>query len=265
MRLGVLGPEGSYGHKAAIEYSRQTSGRELVFFPMHSEIIESVAEGRIEGGIVAVEHMISGTVRETVDPIIEIGVKPRAQVTIPIHLCLAAHGKDFDKVYSHPVALFQCMEHLRQHNVRQIPTDSTSQAFALASRDLKAAAIGDVSCAQGSGLQVIDDHIEDNEGNETRFLVIGREDSSLLPCCRTMLCLEPEDDWPGLLHDLLKPFRDHGVNIVRIESRPTMRKLGTYFFMMDLQGHRLEEHVMRAIDDARKIAKANVIGSYQVL
>jgi prephenate dehydratase len=274
IRLGVLGPKGSFGEIAAQDYVGSASGKyDVSYFESHEEIICAISQRRIDEGVCAIENMINGTVREVLDLICENSLKIRRELTIPVSLCIAAcpgHA-GIAKIYSHRAALAQVRGYLKREypTAKAIMTESTSGAMeeVAKSRAGNAAAIGTAWAAEGFGLQVIGNGIEDFPGNETRFVAVAREESGYDAGCsyKTTVALCCGRDRPGLLYSMLEPFATAGINLTKIESRPTKKKLGAYIFYIDFIGHKKDKKVSLALAGVKKIAdEVRELGSYAV-
>ncbi|HSG05324.1 MAG TPA: prephenate dehydratase domain-containing protein [Nitrospiria bacterium] len=185
------------------------------------------------------------------------------------HHLMSKSGKigDVKKVYSHPQALAQCRAWLEDHlpGVRLLEVSSTARAAEKCGKDKNAAAISSELAARLYGLRVIKKRIEDNIHNFTRFLIIspkglrrsGRDKTSILFSVR---------DRVGALHNMLKPFSEYGLNLTKIESRPSKKKAWEYIFFVDLEGHQEEARVKGALERLQEQCLfLKVLGSYPVM
>ncbi len=267
MKTGTLGPRGSFSEIAARRHDKQT---EIVFFRHIYEIFDAVRNAEVDEGVVPIENMIEGTVREVLDRLYENDLKIIKEVIVPIHHCLAAQSDDFSKIISHPQALAQCSVFLKQHKEKYVEveeTTSTSKAMEIAGENLECAAIGSPRAAELNNLKIIGTEIENNERNATRFIIISRtqeerkqEDAKF----KTSIALHPAEDRPGLLFDILAIFKIQNVNLTKIESRPTEKKLGEYIFYIDFEGHRQDENIKPVIDFLKSIVPTiKIFGSYE--
>ena len=272
--LGLLGPEGTFGEIAALKY-KKISGKhfEFNFFNSHQDIINSLKQGKISEALVAVENMINGTVREVLDLIYENNLKIKQEIIIPVHLILASKNKDekIEKIVSHPVAINQINKYLKKNYpaVKLERVESTAKAMELVSRDIikKAGAVGPLNAVKKYNLKVIDKEIEDYKNNQTRFLILARKDARFLKNkkYKTSLVVYNKRDYPGLLFSILKHFAKAGINLTKIESRPTKRKLGTYIFYIDFTGHRKQGKIKKILDKInKKVTQVNILGSYSI-
>jgi chorismate mutase/prephenate dehydratase len=257
MKIAYLGPEATYTHQAAI----QQFGRMAEFVPSTTiaDIFEAVASGRAAYGVVPVENSNEGVVSHTLDLLVEAPLTISAEIHVAIHhdlLAKAGELRDIHAVWSHPQALAQCREWLALNlpSIPQHSTHSTAVAAERAAGEEGTAAIASPVAAELYGLRSIRSGIEDNPNNTTRFLV-ERDITSLL--------FSIKRDQVGALHRALEPFAKHGVNLTRIESRPTKVKAWEYLFFCDFEGNAGDERVGAAIDELRSRCDfIKVLGSY---
>jgi prephenate dehydratase len=266
-RLGFLGPPGTFGEQAAL---RLDSGATLVPYASHAAIVEAVASGKAETGIVAIENSLEGAVNETVDALLQHeGVYIRGEIVLPVEHCLvAAPGTDLADVAtvtSHPQALAQCRAYLEANlpSARLEAALSTAAAVARAAKEPGVAAIGTRRAAELNGGAVLAAGIQDVARNKTRFLVLGPGDAPPTGDDKTSIALTVAHDRPGTLLGVLSELAPRGINLTRIESRPSREELGIYIFLLDFQGHASEPSVAEAIAAVRaKATYFRLLGSY---
>ncbi|MCC6132541.1 MAG: prephenate dehydratase [Acidobacteria bacterium] len=266
IRVAYLGPEATFTH-AAVKFQFGLSARAV---PMGSiaGVFQEVERGEADFGVVPVENATEGVVNHTLDMFMESPLRICAEVVLKITHCLLARaGLDFAnifRVYSHPQALAQCRGWLTANmpGAARVEASSTAEAARMAREDVNGAAIASELAAKLYDLHLVKRNLEDMAENATRFLVIGREVAKKTGNDKTSL-LAVIPDGPGTLFRLLQPFAEHGVNLTKIESRPTRRKVWEYAFFLDLDGHESEEKVIKAMDDIRAFAASlKVLGSY---
>jgi len=264
--VAYLGPQGTYTHQAAI----QQFGRMSDFSPTASisEIFGDVEAGRCEFGVVPVENSSEGVVTNTLDLLVDSPLCISAEILLPIrHELLSKSGQlsDVKSVYSHPQGLAQCRQWLELNapGIPQFPTPSTAQAAERASRDASIAAIASSVTAQLYGLEVVSAGIEDHRGNTTRFLVLSRRPPNKSDRDITSILFSTRRDESGTLFRALEPFALHGVNLTRIESRPTKVRAWEYVFFCDFEGHVEDEPIASAIQQLQERCDfLKVVGSY---
>ena len=266
VRVAYLGPRATYSHQAAIQQFGHMA--ELVSAVTLDEIFERVEAGSAEFGVVPVENSNEGVVSHTLDLFIDSPLTICAEVHVEIHHDLLSGEEDLARitdVYSHPQGLAQCRRwlDLNLRGARQHSTHSTASAAELVAGRVGAAAIASPLAAELYGLRVIGSGIEDNRDNTTRFLVIGQTPPAPGERDATSILFSIKRDLAGALYRALEPFAQNGVNLTRIESRPTRVRAWEYVFFCDFEGHAGEDVVARAIEELRgRCDFVKVLGSY---
>lgn len=264
--IGVLGPQGTYSEKAALLWSRGQPKASLVYFPDFEEILVAVEEGRVDAGIVPVENSLEGAVTAVMDLLLRLDVAIVGEVNLPIRHCLVGQGQGEIKVIlSHPQALAQCRQYLHEHfpGAEIRTTGSTSHAARLAQEFPEMAAIAGQEAAQRYGLKILAREIQDAEDNVTRFIVAGKSCAAPTGRDKTSLIIYLDKDRPGALYSILGEFASRSINLTRIESRPSRKGLGDYYFYIDLEGHMNDTALGEAIGAVKeKAAMVRVLGSY---
>jgi len=259
MRVGVLGPPGTYSEKAAMKkFPKET----LVYFNSITEIVERVSSEELERGVIPVENSLEGGVSESLDALVEYDVGVVDEILLEIHHCLVAREEgEITVILSHPQALAQCRKFLNRKypDVELREATSTMHAAKIAQEIRGVAAIAPCDSAEEYGLKIIERDIQDGE-NVTRFFVISKKPK--IHGGKSSIIVFPFEDRPGTLLRILKPFADEGINLTKIESRPTKKRLGEYLFFIDFQGSLSDERVKRALESVRKLSRVKILGSY---
>jgi chorismate mutase/prephenate dehydratase len=265
LKAAFLGPEGAFSHAAALA----RFGGSTIFRPQASiaQVFADVEAGRSEYGVVPVENSLNGAVDPTLDEWLQSDLKIRDEVLLPVELAVLSKETELggvSRVYSHPQALAQCRDWLAANlpGAELAEAASTSAAARRVADEPKAAAVGSTVLAERYGLHVLAEHIQDRANNQTRFFVIGRQDAPATGRDKTSVLFSTAH-CPGALQTALAPLAEAGVNLTRIESRPTREKAWEYVFFIDLEGHRTEDRVDRALDGLAKTARRyKLLGSY---
>ena len=241
MRLAFLGPAGTYGEQAAVRLAALEGWAELELLPQVGirAVVQALAEGRCDGAVVPVENSVEGGVTACLDALWE---HPELQVAralvLPIRHALVGSGsiEGISEVLSHPQALAQCSQWLGDHLPRalQLPTTSTAEAARMVAGSSFRGAIASLPAASKHGLEVLAYPINDVAGNCTRFLLLNRG-SSPLQGPLASLAFSLHSNRPGALLEALTCFARLGLNMSRIESRPSKREMGEYIFFVDLE------------------------------
>ena len=243
MRLSHLGPRGTYTEAAAIAHDPTA---DLVPCPSVATAIDAVRTRSADAAVCAIENSIEGGVTETLDQLLQedFALRICAEVVLPIrHALVGPAGLDpreVSVVYSHPQALAQCRRRLAElaPSARPVAALSTAAAIESALQEPRTLAVSNALAAALYGATVYADDIADAPGNETRFVVIGAADAPSTGDDKTSIAFTTHHDRPGSLVEVLRAFSERGINLTHIESRPTRRQLGTYVFLVDVQGHR---------------------------
>jgi prephenate dehydratase len=268
IRVAYLGPEGTNSHDAALAHFDESAI--LVPFPDIPAAVAAVAAKLVDQAIVPIENSTEGSVTITLDLLIA-GDAPAiaGEMVLPVrHHLIARPGtrrQDVERVISIGQASAQCRNYLRDQlpGAQVFPAVSTAAAVAACVHSDRLAAIGTEAAARLYGMEIIDAGIEDNADNATRFVILAREATAPTGCDRTSLVFSLAADRPGGLLAALQPFAERGINLSRIESRPTKATLGHYWFLIDCEGHLEDEPVAAAIDEVRRIAvELRILGSY---
>lgn len=269
MRLAYFGPAGTYTESAAIRYAPDA---QRIPFSTPTAVARAVSSRMTDKGVVPIENSLEGAVPETLDLLIHGGsLSICAEVVLPIAHCLLA-GSDtsvdqVQAIYSHPQALAQCRGFIERcfPKAEAIAALSTAAAVEKALAEPGAAAIGNFRAAEIYGAQVLAEGIQDSSINETRFVVLAQQDHAPTGDDKTSLCFAFEDDRPGTLVSALQAFSSRGINLAKIESRPSRESLGRYIFLADLHGHRADPEVAHALEEVAAQSdrqRFKVFGSY---
>ncbi len=248
LTAAFLGPEGTFSHQAAVLHFG--SSTHLVPAPTIPDVFKETEVGRVHLGIVPIENSSEGSEKSSLDSFVDSDLKACAEFRLDVHQTLMSNSElsGITSVLSHPNAIGQCRDWLRVHlpNASIVEVASTAKAAEQASRTPGAAAIAPEVAAKLYGLNVLEPRIEDVAGNVTRFLVIGREMSKRTGRDRMSLLFSIKDR-VGVLRDVLAIFVDAGVNVSKIESRPSKRRAWDYLFFADLDTHPEEPSTASAL------------------
>jgi chorismate mutase / prephenate dehydratase len=266
LRVAYLGPEGTFTHEAA----RRQCGACVDLLPVTPipAVFEAVERGDADLGVVPVENTTQGVVTETLDTLAAAPVALCGEVLLRVsqHL-LSQSGRleDVRQVASKDQGLAQCRHWLERNlpGVEQVDLASTAAAAQRAARDATVAAIGSEIAAETYRLAIAARSIEDRRDNTTRFLLIGRDAPPRSGHDLTSVVFTIHKARAGALHRLLDPFARAGVNLTAIQSRPMPGKPFEYLFFLDLEGHRDDPAVVRALAEAGEVAVSHrVLGSF---
>ena len=263
--VAYLGPRATFTHLACI----QKFGESAQYVPVNSikDVFNEVERGRANFGVVPIENSTEGVVNHTLDMFVDSSLLIYGEVLQEVShhlLSKADRSEDIKKIYSHPHAIAQCRNWL-ETNLPHVPLSevpSTARAAELCVDDLSGAAIASELAGQLYGLKVLKARIEDNINNFTRFLVLSQKPSERTGKDKTSVMLSVKDK-VGALYELLRPFASHGINMTKIESRPSRRKAWEYIFFVDIEGHLEEDRVKKALEEVKgRCLFLKVLGSY---
>jgi prephenate dehydratase len=285
MRLGFFGPAGTFTHAALLASAHVTGGAEVeaVPLPTERETILAAGAGTVDAALVPIENSLEGGVNATLDTLALDDAGERVRIVgeevLPISLALIVRPGialgDIDAVFSHPQPLGQCRCYLAEAlpGRRAVAATSTVEAVRSVAEatDAPHAAIGTAAAAGLYGCEILAEGIEDQHGNETRFLWVAPAGSDPFGTAhaaaggsKTSIVFHGAGDaTPGWLVDCLSEIASRGINLTRIESRPLKRRLGHYLFLADLEGHEDDPQVAAAIERLHvHCGVVRVLGSY---
>ena len=267
LKVAFLGPEGTFTQQAVLRHFGH-SVRALAL-PTVDEVFQEVEAGNADFGVVAIENSSEGTITNTLDRFLTSPLHICGEVELRIHHCLMGKMDALARVVrvcSHGQALAQCRGWLDEHlpDAERVPVPSNAEGARRARDEHGSAAIAGETAAEVYGLNILVREIEDRADNTTRFLVVGRKLLRSSGADRTTLLLTYGDtSSPGALYRLLEPLARHGVNMTRIESRPSRRRKWDYVFFIDVEGHAEDERLRKALAALKKRASLfRVLGSY---
>ena len=257
LQVAYLGPEGTFTQQAALKHFGHSVRTESL--SSISDVFQEVESGAADYGVVPVENSTEGVVNHTLDMFLKSPLQICGEVSLRIHHNLLGKGlgkgeslESLKVVYSHQQSLAQCRGWLDRHLpfVDRVAVGSNAEAARLAAQSDHAAAIASSAAAELYGLDTLKANIEDEAGNTTRFLVIGRHGTMPSGNDKTSLLISSRNEAGGLYH-MLKPLSDHGVSMSRIESRPSRRGNWDYVFFIDVNGHRDDPALASALEELR--------------
>jgi chorismate mutase/prephenate dehydratase len=266
LEVAYLGPEGTFTQQAAQKHFGQWVNTKPM--PAIDEVFREVEAGAVQYGVVPIENSTEGVVNHTLDTFISSNIKIVGEVELRIHQHLMAGPNTkrdkITRIYSHQQSLAQCRKWLDAHmpTAERIAVNSNSEAARRVQGEWNSAAIAGEMASQLYDLEIIEEKIEDSPDNSTRFLIIGAQHVESSGGDKTSLVVSMRNE-PGALYHLLKPFNDFGVDMTRLESRPSPSGNWTYVFFIDFVGHLDDPNVQEAVESIKKTAvEVKVLGSY---
>jgi prephenate dehydratase len=268
MKIAIQGEPGSFSHEAAIKLVADAA---IVPCTLSAEVFSALAGGEVEAAVIPIENSLAGSVSEHFDLLLNHDVKVERETRLRIHHNLIAISgaaiNEIDRVFSHPVALAQCRRFLAAHPRMEAfafydTAGSVKQLMEL--RDRHAAAIASAAAAAYYGAQILQEGIEDNPENFTRFFLVRRAAEAVTdPDSNKISLAFSVENRPGSLVAALNELSALGTNLTKIESRPVHGKPWEYIFYVDCQIHSSEEG-SRALEALRgHCAMVKELGRYQ--
>ncbi len=264
LRIGYLGPEGSFSHLAA----QRKFGASVEYHPLADirAVFDEVSHGHCDLGMVPIENSVGGGVIDTLDAFIDSRVHICAEVLVEIHHNLLANcpPNEITAVASKPEVFAQCRNWLSTSfkRVELIPVASSARAAKMASRRKGLSAIGSDLAAELYDLKIVFSHIEDNPKNTTRFFVIAKQPARRTGNDKTAIMFTTSHQ-AGALVEVLNVFAANGVNLTNIDTRPSNRRNWEYYFFVDAEGHYENENFKQSLEDAREhCGEIHVLGSF---
>jgi chorismate mutase/prephenate dehydratase len=267
LSVAYLGPEGTYTQAAVIKHFGQAVNSLDV--KTIGDVFRVVEQGRAHFGVVPVENSTEGVITHTLDCFTTSKLKVCGEVQLPINHQLLSNADGLtavQKVLAHPQALAQCRGWLERYlpDAEVVAANSNAEAAIIASKDPNVAAIASDIAGKLYHIKVLASGIEDEQNNTTRFLIIGSESYAASGEDKTTIMVSTPNK-VGSLFELLKPLYDVGVDMSRIESRPSRQNNWEYVFFIDLSGHVDDPKVGRALAELESnSAFYKLIGSYPV-
>ena len=266
LHVAYLGPEGTFTQAAALKHF----GHAVITKPMAAidEVFREVVAGAVNFAVVPVENSTEGAVNHTLDSFLEHDIVICGEVELRIHHHLLVgentRTNNITRIYSHAQSLAQCRKWLDAHypNVERVAVASNAEAARRVKGEWSSAAIaGDMACKL-YGLEKLAEKIEDRPDNSTRFFIIGKQEVPPTGDDKTSIIVSMSNK-PGTLHELLVPFHENGIDLTRIETRPSRSGKWTYVFFIDFVGHQHDPLVKGVLEKLSEEAVAlKVLGSY---
>lgn len=267
IKIAYLGPEFTFTHLASVKKFGSSVG--YIGCQTITDVFAEVEKGRADYGVVPIENSIDGAVTHTQDMFIDSDLKICSEVYLEISHNLLSRESDkskIKKVYSKSQVFGQCRMWLESNlpGVELIEVSSTAKAAEIVSKQKGSACIASEPAAKKYNLKILCSSIEDSVHNVTRFLVIGKKEANPTKKDKTSLMFSVKDK-SGALHDILVPFKRYGINMTKIESRPSKVRAWEYYFFVDLEGHYHNPKVAKALQELKKSSTyIKILGSYPI-
>lgn len=271
MSLAYLGPQGTFSESAALAVANQET---LYPYSTVDSALDAVRRERVSGAVVPIENSVEGSVSATLDALAEgDSLVISKEIVLPVRFALLVKQQlqldEIRQVSTHPHAQAQCRGWLASHlpAANILPAASTAEAASSLQKGTSNtdAVIASARAAEIHKLKILVDDIGDNREATTRFVLVTKPEklSDVTGSDKTSLVLYMRDNHPGALLEILTEFAVRGVDLSRIESRPTKKSLGDYTFSVDIIGHINEARVGEALMGLHRVcADVRFLGSY---
>jgi chorismate mutase/prephenate dehydratase len=265
-RIAYQGEPGAYSESAVYAFF----GNSVKAVPCKgfSDVFKNVETDKTEFGVVPIENSIEGSVNQVYDLFLMYDHKVCGEIVLKIDNCLIANQEtkpeDIKTIYSHPQALAQCRSFLESQNCEVISTYDTAGSVKMIKeqRMLNSGAVAGEKAAGIYGMKIVARNISDTPNNLTRFFVLAKNDAAPSGNDKTSVIFSSKHI-PGALYQILGEFAGRGINLTKIESRPTKQQPWEYNFYLDFEGHRTEKRCSEALEGLRsKTVFVKVLGSY---
>ncbi|BCJ88109.1 prephenate dehydratase [Effusibacillus dendaii] len=270
MKVGYLGPRGTFSEEASFRFFE---GQDVTWKACTSipDVLYAIQEQDVDYGVVPIENSIEGSVSMTIDTLSgNEDLFVTAEIVMPIEQGLLTNPgckvSDIKEVWSHPQGLAQCRNFIREIGAEAKTYDSTAKAAqeVAASKRTDVAAIGSSWAAKIFGLEILQSNLQDLTENHTRFVVVRKGAIPLPESDHTMLLVTLSEERPGALVHVLNIFAAFGLNLIRLESRPTRKKLGTYQFFIDVEAGVETDDMQKAVSVIGTFGhQVRVLGGYK--
>lgn len=268
LRVGFQGERGAYSEAAALAIFPEAEPVPCVSL---EDVFSQLVSGELDAAVVPIENSLAGSIVRTYDLLRQHDLFVTGEAVMPIEHCLLAlPGQcldEIERVHSHPQALDQCDDFLREHGIQPIPAHDTAGAARMIAEEKRQGegALASRQAAEDHELEVLAEDVQTAHHNRTRFLVLERSPASRgtdEQQTKTSLVFAT-DHSPGALYRALTPLAEHEVNMLKLESRPSRGRPWEYVFHLDIQGHREDPEVRAALADLAQVTTMlKVLGSY---
>ncbi len=266
MRVGYLGPKGTFSYEACKQYSK--CEKEIVEYKTILDTILALENGEVDEVIVPIENSLQGCVTDSIDTLIENeDIKVKGEILLEIKQNLMSNEnykfEEIKEIFSHPQALAQCKKYIEKNlpDSKITAVESTAMAAKIVSENKEPiACIGNISCLDEYDLKLIQESIQDNIYNKTKFWILSKEDNNEIKENKMSMLFSVKDK-PGALYSVLEIFNRYNLNLTKIESRPAKTVLGEYYFLIDVSiENRNEDEAIKEIKE--KGIFVRVLGKY---
>ena len=265
-RISFQGERGAYSEAASISFFEGEI--ETIPCSTFANALKNTENGASDYSILPVENSLEGSVGESNDLLLETSLNAIGEIYYRIRHCLIGTGSigDIDTIYSHPQALGQCRQLIQEHSFKTIPSYDTAGSVKII-KDLNKdniACIASSSAAKIFGIPIIQEGVEDNLNNYTRFLVFSKVKNEKTENSKTSIIFSVKHE-AGALYNIINEFYQYKINLTKIESRPNRNTPWEYNFYVDFEGHQNDSMIKEMIQKLRdNTLFLKILGSYPI-
>ena len=268
LKIGYLGPEGTYSSYAAKLYDSENL---KIPFNTINEVLNSLKSSETNQVVVPLENSINGSIVEVLDFLASknsyhIVAELNIEINHSVYCLDSINNEDVRVVYSHPQALAQCYDYLINNfkNAKHKASNSTADSYNdLINSTEKGVFIGPPWMKDNENVMVIGENVQSVKNNVTRFVVLSDKNKNKKTISdKTSIVISFNEDSPGSLFKALEPMAKKNINMTKIESRPTKEKLGNYYFFIDIEGHFEDKDIKECLSEIKEISSLKFLGSY---
>ena len=264
--VSFQGERGAYSEAASISFF----GNEIDTIPCSTfaDALKNTENGNSDYSVLPVENSLEGSVGESNDLLLSTKLNVVGEIYHRIHHCLIGIGSlgDIDTVYSHPQALGQCRHFIQENSLKTIPSYDTAGSAKII-KDLNKnniACIASRNAAEIFDVPVIQEGVEDNTNNYTRFLIFSKESNDKTENSKTSIILSVKHE-AGALYQIVNEFHQNKINLTKIESRPNKNTAWEYNFYVDFEGHQDDSSIKDVLQTLRdNTTFLKILGSYPI-
>ncbi len=266
LKVAFQGEIGAYSELAV--YKHFGAGAQPVPCKSFQEVFSNVYSGLVDYGVLPIENSIEGSVNQVYDLLLTHNLMICGEVVVKLEHCLIGNpNSDLNqvkRVYSHPQALAQCSDFLERLKCEIVPTYDTAGSVKIVKERglIEEAAIASERAAEIYGMKILARDVSNYQDNYTRFVIMSKNDTPPSGNDKTLIIFSVKHV-PGALYEALGAFAKRGINLTKIESRPTRKKPWEYIFYLDFEGHRNEQRCADALKELQdKALFVKVLGSF---
>ena len=265
-RVSFQGERGAYSEAASISFFGNEI--ETISCSTFIDALKNTENGTSSYTVLPVENSLEGSVGESNDLLLSTKLNVVGEIYHRIHHCLIGTGslEDIDSVYSHTQALGQCRQFIQKNSLKIIPSYDTAGSVKIIKglNKKSIACIASKNAAEIFGVPVIQEGIEDNTNNYTRFLVFSKENTGKTENSKTSIIFSVKHE-TGALYQIINEFYQHKINLTKIESRPNKNTAWEYNFYVDFEGHQDDSSINDMLEKLRKHSTfLKILGSYPI-